>query len=172
MEEVRAGGMAAFQALYQRHHRATFNFLLHSLSDRQTAEDLLQETFLRVFLHREDYRPTAAFRTWVFTIARHLLIDELRKRRGGADPEPPDTLDSLVDAGASPEAHLEARELHERVQDAVRRLPASQRDVLLLARFAGLSYEEVGRVTGASAGAVRTTLHRALHRLRDLLGPL
>jgi len=172
MEAVRAGDLTAFRALYERHHRAVFNFLFRSLHDRRTSEDLLQEAFLRVFLRREEYRPTAAFRTWLFTIARNLIIDEVRKRRGGSESQQAHNLDTLVDPNASPLAHAEAREVGERIQDAVRRLPPSQREVLLLARFAGLSYDEVAQVTGGSTGAVRTTLHRALHRLRDLLGPL
>jgi len=172
MQEVRAGGVAAFQALYQRHHRAVFNFLLQSLGDRQSAEDLLQEAFLRVFLHREEYRPTATFRTWLFTIVRNLVIDQLRKRRATPETGHEETLDTLVEPSASPLAHAEARELGERLQEAVRRLPPSQREVLILTRLAGLSYEEVAQVTVASVGAVRTTLHRALRRLRDLLGPL
>lgn len=88
MDEVRAGSPTAFEALYDRHHRSVFTFLLRSLGERQKVEDLLQETFLRVFAHRERWRPTAAFRTWLFTIARNLVIDQLRRRIGGRDRTP------------------------------------------------------------------------------------
>lgn len=167
MQEVRAGSVAAFQALYDRHSRAVFNFLLRLTGDRQIAEDLLQETFLRVFSHREDYRPTAAFRTWLFTIARNLAIDQLRQRSGSEELE---TAERVVDPGATPLQQAEAQELSDRLQAAVLRLPPSQREVLLLSRFAGLSHEEIAQVTGASPAAVRVTLHRALRRLRGLLG--
>lgn len=172
MQDVRAGSVIAFQTLYERHHRAVFNFLLHFLGDRSTAEDLLQETFLRVFVHREAYRPTAAFRTWLFTIARNLLIDRLR--RAGAHPESPDdeSLQEVADPSQSPLAELEGRALGERLQLAVTCLPPFQRAVVLLSRFAGLSHEEIAQVTGASPGAVRVALHRGLRRLRDLLGPV
>lgn len=172
MEEVRAGSLAAFQALYDRHRRGVFNFLLRSLGDRRIAEDLLQETFLRVFAHREEYRPTAALRTWLFTIARNLLIDQLRQQSRRPELEDEATLEAAVDPGATPLQQAEAAELGERLQAAVLRLSPSQREVLLLGRFAGLSHEEIARVTGASPEAVRVTLHRALSRLRDLLGPL
>jgi RNA polymerase sigma-70 factor (ECF subfamily) len=170
MEEVRAGNLAAFQALYDRHRRPVFSFLLRSLTDRRAAEDLLQETFLRVFAHREEYRPTAAFKAWLFTIARNLLIDHLRRRSGSRDLEGAESLEAVADPGATPLQRAEARELGERLQEAVLRLPPSQRDVLLLSRFAGLSHAEIAQVTGSSPEAVRVTLHRALDRLRTLLG--
>ena len=172
MQQVVAGNVAAFQTLYDRHHRVVFNFLLHFLGDRSAAEDLLQETFLRVFAHREDYRPTAAVRTWLFTIARNLLID--RRRRMGARPEYPDdeALQEVSDPSPSPLARLEGRALEERLHLAVTRLPPFQREVVLFSRFAGLSHEEIARVTQASPGAVRVALHRGLRRLRDLLGPV
>lgn len=168
MEEVRAGSASAFQVLYQRHRGAVFSFLLHSLGDRPAAEDLLQETFLRVFQGRERYRPTARFKTWLFTIARHLLIDRHRKR-GEAVGLDDRALEALTDPTSSPLAAAEAQELGQRVADALARLPPGQREVLLLVRFGGLSAEEVARITSASVGAVRVTLHRALRRLRDLL---
>lgn len=172
MAQVRDGSVAAFQALYERHHRALFNFLVRLLADRPRAEDLLQEAFLRVFLHRETYRPTAAFRTWLFTIARNLALDELRQRRTSRELERGEILGTVTDPGATPLQQAEGEELGERLQTAVQSLPLSQREVLLLSRFAGLSHEEIARVTGASAAAVRVTLHRALNRLRDLLGPV
>lgn len=172
MDEVRAGSPTAFESLYDRHHRSVFTFLLRSLGERQKAEDLLQETFLRVFAHREGWRPTAAFRTWLFTIARNLVIDQLRRRIGGPEPDTDEALETLADPGATPLQRAEAGELGERLQAAVLRLPPSQREVLLLSRFSGLSHEEIAEITGASAGAVRVTLHRALRRLVDLLGPL
>ena len=171
MEAVRAGDLTAFQVLYERHHRAVFTFLLRSLGDRRTAEDLLQDTFLRVFARREAYRPTAAFRTWLFTIARNLLIDRFRKGRGSPDVNDTEALRTVPEPDASPLERAEAQELAERLEVAVRQLPPSQRDVVLLSRFAGLDQDEVAQVTGASPQAVRVTLHRALRRLRELLGP-
>ncbi|MBI2155082.1 MAG: sigma-70 family RNA polymerase sigma factor [Candidatus Rokubacteria bacterium] len=172
MEEVRAGNRAAFQVLYDRHHRSVFGFLLRSLGERRAAEDLLQETFLRVFAHREEYRSTASFRGWLFTIARNLLIDQLRRKSGSPDVESRENLEAVADPGATPLQQAEAWELDERLQEAVLRLTPSQRDVLLLSRFTGLSAAEIAEVTGSSPEAVRVTLHRALLRLRALLGML
>ena len=167
MARVRDGSVAAFQNLYERHHRSLFTFLLRLLADRPTAEDLLQETFLRVYLHRETYRPTAAFRTWLFTIARNLAFDHLR--RGGIaweNPADKDQFAEIPDASPSPLRHVEAAE---QLEDALRQLPPGQREVLLLSRYAGLSHAEIVQVTGSSPEAIRVALHRALSRLRDLL---
>lgn len=171
MQALKAGRAAAFETLYARHHRAVFHFLLRALGDRPAAEDLLQEAFLRVYIHRTDYRPTAAFRTWLFTIARNLLIDHVRQRHARpalAREDPPAT---VPDPGASPLQHAQAQDLAARLQAAILRLPPAQREVLLLSRFAGLAHTDVAQVTGASPGAVRVTLHRALRALRNLLGP-
>ncbi len=172
MQAVAAGNVAAFHALYDRHHRGVFSLFLRSIGDHHRAEDLLQETFLRVFAHRQAYRPTATFRTWLFTIARNLLIDQLRQRRENPEIESGEILETVADPGATPLQEAEASEVEERLQAAVLRLRPSQREVLLLHRFAGLSPEEIAEVTGASPAGVRVTLHRALRRLRDFLGPV
>ncbi len=169
---LQAGDVDAFQALYERHHGAVFGFLLRSLASRHAAEDLLQETFLRVFVHRRAYRPTAAFRTWLFTIARNLLIDRFRKTLGNANVNDTAALQTVPAPDASPLDRAEARELGQRLGTAVRQLPPSQREVLLLSRVAGLDQHEVAEVTGASPEAVRVALHRALRRLRAQLGSL
>ena len=172
MEAVRCGSAEAFGVLYDRHHRALFNFLLRFLGDRRAAEDLLQETFLRVYLHREDYRPTAAFRTWLFTIARNLLLDHLRRAGARLESVADAALEQVADTSPGPLAELEGRALEEQLQIVVSHLPAFQREVVLLSRFAGLSHEEIAQVTGASPGAVRVALHRGLRRIRTLLGLL
>jgi len=172
MEEVRAGRVSAFQALYDRHSRSVFNFFLRSLGDRRAAEDLLQETFLRVFARRGEYRPLAAFRTWLFTIARNLLIDHLRQRGRRPEEEGEEHVSGRADPGATPLQEAEAGELEARLRAAVLRLPPSQREVLLLSRLAGLDAEAIAQITGASPAAVRVTLHRALRRLQELLSPL
>src|SRR5262249_8672549 len=146
--------------------------LRRSLADRQAAEDLLQETFLRVFVRRQTYRPTAAFRTWLFTIARNLLIDRFRQASGNREANDAGALETLPAPIASPLERAEARELAPRLAAAVQQLPPSQREILLLSRFAGLNHDEVAAVTGASPEAVRVALHRALRRLRAQLGPL
>lgn len=170
MQSVRDGDLQAFQILYERHHRAVFAVALRSLGDRPAAEDVLQETFLRVYTGRREYRPLAAFRSWLFTIARHQVIDQVRKCRAGSPLESDDPLERVSDPTASPLQEVEARELSDRLGRALARLPRARREVVLLSRVAGLGHEEVARVTGQSPAAVRVALHRALRELQALLG--
>lgn len=171
MEAVRTGDLRAFQVLYERYHRAVFAFALRSLGDRGTAEDVLQETFLRVFARRPEYRPVAAFRTWLFTIARNLVVDQIRKRGAESHSDADPALEMVTDPGASPLEQAEGQELSDRLERALGRLPAAQREVLVLSRVAGLSHREVAEITGQTPGAVRVALHRALRELRSLLSP-
>lgn len=169
MARVRDGSVAAFQALYDRHHRPLFSFLLRLLADRPVAEDLLQETFLRVYLHRESYRPTAAFRTWLFTIARNLAFDHLRRSGTVRESVGEDRVAAMPDPAPSPLRRVEAGEKLQQLEAALRQLTPGQREVLLFSRYAGLSHAEIAEVTGSSPEAVRVALHRALRRVRDLL---
>jgi RNA polymerase sigma-70 factor, ECF subfamily len=168
MKRLQAGDPSAFQILYERYHRAVFAFLARSVADRRIAEDLLQETFLRVFASRQAYRPLAPFRAWLYAIARHLVVDQMRRAQPSAT-----SIEDLSQGVADPQASAlecaEAQALGERLERAVARLPPGQREVLLLSRMGGLTHEEIGRVTGASPAAVRVALHRALRTLRDLL---
>lgn len=168
MKRLQAGDPSAFQILYERYHRAVFAFLARSVADRRIAEDLLQETFLRVFAGRQAYRPLAPFRAWLYAIARHLVVDQMRRAQPSAT-----SIEDLSQGVADPQASAlecaEAQALGERLERAVARLPPGQREVLLLSRMGGLTHEEIGRVTGASPAAVRVALHRALRTLRDLL---
>jgi RNA polymerase sigma-70 factor (ECF subfamily) len=166
MRRLAAGDQGAFAALYERHRTRVFTFLLRLVRDRAAAEDLLQEVFLRVYRARAEYTGRTRFQAWLFTIARRLLVDHLR-RAGPAPVEEADTPDAP--APETPAQHAEARELAARLERALEHLPPAQREVLLLARLGGLDAGEIAAVTGSTPGAVRVALHRALRRLRDLL---
>jgi RNA polymerase sigma-70 factor, ECF subfamily len=170
MQRVRDGDLQAFQLLYEGHHRAVFAFALRSLGDRPAAEDVLQETFLHVYTGRREYRPIAAFRSWLFTIARHQVIDQVGKRGAAWPLESDDALERVSDPGASPLREVEARELGDRLGRALAHLPLARQEVVLLSRVAGLGHEEVAQVTGQSPAAVRVALHRALRELQAWLG--
>lgn len=167
MVRVRAGETEAFAELYERHAAALLTFLTRMTGDRRLGEDLLQEAFIRLYRSRGEYEATGRFRAFLFTIARRLVIDWRRAQKavGFADSEALDTLE----APGRAEHRAEASDLAERLDAALRRLPASQREIVLLARYAGLSAEEIARVTGSTPGAVRVGLHRALRRLKTLI---
>jgi RNA polymerase sigma-70 factor (ECF subfamily) len=144
-------------------------FLTRLTGDRRLGEDLLQETFVRVYRSRGGYQGTGRFRAFLFTIARRLVID-WRRRQNAIWLEDSETLETLQ-APERAEDRAEARDLAERLESALQRLPASQREIVLLSRYAALSADEVAQITGSTPGAVRVGLHRALRRLRELIEP-
>lgn len=166
MALVRAGDTEAFTRLYERHRTPAFTFLVRLTGDHHLAEDLLQETFLRVYQGRGVYQPSGQFRTWLFTIARHLVIDHHRRHRIAWEHEPAE-----IEAAERAQDRVEARELLETLERALSRLSPAHREIVLLSRIAGMSADEVASVTGSTAGAVRVALHRALRRLASLVGP-
>lgn len=168
MARASADDRGAFDELYERHCRAVFTFVLHLTGARPAAEDLLQETFLRVWRGRAGYRGSGEFRAWLFTIARRLTVDRFR-REGHAWEESPAELETAMSADA-PDREAEARDELARLQRALDQLPPAHREVVLLARLLGAGAEEIAQATGSTPGAVRVQLHRALHRLRALLG--
>ena len=167
MAAVRAGEASAFTELYERHGPALLSFLARLSDDRALAEDLLQETFLRVFRARATYEGEGQFRAWLFTIARRLVIDWRRSRKLAWSDDP-----AALETTAGPtraDDRTAVRDLIVRLERALRRLPEGQREVVLLSRHAGLDAGQVAQVTGSTPGAVRVTLHRALQRLHELL---
>lgn len=167
MARASAGDQRAFAELYERHRRAVFTFLVHLTGARATAEELLQEAFLRVWRNRAEYRASGEFRAWLFTIARRLAVDRFR-REGHAWEEDSAALETAVSADA-PDRRAEARDELARVQRALAQLAPAQREVILLSWLAGLDAAEIARLTGSTPGAVRVQLHRALQRLRGVL---
>jgi len=167
MARVRAGDTRAFTDLYERHGAAVLTFLTRLTGDRRLGEDLLQETFVRVYRSRGEYQGTGRFKAFLFTIARRLVID-WRRRQNVLWLEDSEALEA-VEAPERAEHRAEASDLAERVEAALRRLPASQREIVLLSRYAELSAEEIAQITGSTPGAVRVGLHRALRRLSALI---
>ncbi len=155
------GDQRAFDELYAACAGPVTGFL-GRLVARDAAGDLAQETFLRVIEARRTFRPGAPFRPWLFGIARHVALDARRRwsrrnRREVAVPELPE-----LPVAAAAEEHLDGLRLAELVE----KLPADQREVVLLARVHGLTSPEIAQVVGASAGAVKVRLHRATAKLR------
>lgn len=163
MEALGAGDHGAFDMLYARHRAVVFSFLARLAGDALTGEDLLQETFLRVYRFRVRYRASGQFRSWLFTIARNVAREHFR-RRGAAGEEPAEVAEEAV-ASQRTEHAAEARELLACLERAVDALPPAQREIVLLSRVAGLDAPDIAAVVSSSPGAVRVALHRALRTL-------
>ncbi|MBI3085160.1 MAG: sigma-70 family RNA polymerase sigma factor [candidate division NC10 bacterium] len=168
MLAVKAGDRAAFEALYRRYRDRLHAFLVRYTGDPATAQDLFQETFLRVFRDRARYEPRAAFATWLFTIARNLSLDSLKKP--AAKPVQSEAAIQVVPDPA-PDAlqGLERREADTALRRALTSLPEDDRAILLLSRFEGLRYSQIAEILGTSEGAVKVRAHRALQALRRVV---
>lgn len=176
MAEVAKGDLSAFREIVERHQTPLISFVSKFTGDRTIAEDHAQEVFLRVFKAAKDYRPRAKFRTWLFKIASNYCLNELRANRSS-----PQFIDmfTLNEAGFlavapdidSPEKTFEKRELGEILRKAIAGLPEKQRLALLLQKYNGFSYEEIGHIMGCSISAVESLVQRARQNLKKALLP-
>ena len=171
-----AGGDGeAFERLFRRHGGGLLTYLAHLTGERATAEDLLQEIFLRVVRRAREYRPDGRFRAWLHTIAHHALTDQ--RRRAALRPLASDAMETNDDGnelaghadGDDPLLRVHARELGARIEAALARLPETQREVFLLRERAGLELAEIARVTGANLATTKSRLRYALAGLRRIL---
>jgi RNA polymerase sigma-70 factor (ECF subfamily) len=179
MRRFQRGEARAFETLMRRHRTPIHSFLCRLLGDRARAEDLLQETFLRVIRGLGDWEPRATVRTWLFTIARNLAADEAR-RRVHRDADPLDAprgggqapAQRLADGGRAPDDAAGDAQLRPLLEAALAGLPDEQREVFLLREHAGLSFPEIAEATGANENTVKSRMRYALVALRDRLAAL
>ncbi len=170
-----AGGEgAAFDALFARHSSTMLSFLSRLVASRCDPEDLLQETFLRVFTHAGDFRAGTAIRPWLFTIARNVAINALKRGKLRADLEVQTDLSDWRPAGrseqsADPSSRMELQEQKARVLAALQDLPPLHREIIILVIFNGFSYEEAAAITGDPESTLRSRVFYALRKLRDRL---
>jgi RNA polymerase sigma-70 factor (ECF subfamily) len=188
--EVAAGSQDALAALYDRHGDAVFGAAMRLTSDRQVAEEVVQETFLALWNRAELFNPgTGSLAAWLHTIARNRTIDRLRAagRRpnlvplsatGGSDEGDTAALERIVasgtvlggaDLGPGPEGELAATELRDVIRGALADLPEHERTALVLAYSAELTQSEIAEQLGWPLGTVKTRTRRALLRLREVL---
>lgn len=176
----RDGRPEAFEALLQRYRRPVFNFVLRFVRERSRAEELYQDVWLKVIERCGDFRGDAKFSTWLYTIARNLCVDHLRKMRFRAHapldgPNPgwgPSAAEPLVNPGPSAEEAAVAGRTRHRIAQAVQALPAEQREVFLLRQLQGLPFHEIAEIVGASTNTVKSRMRYALERLRAALHDL
>jgi RNA polymerase sigma-70 factor (ECF subfamily) len=180
MLRVRDGDVAAFAELVELWQDRLVTLFLHQTGDHALAEDLAQETFLRVYRARDRYQPTAKFTTWVHTIANNLASDSRQRAHRRLERGVPHAvsassstigLDQLAVAasGLLPARVADRCELQSVVQQALATLNERQRMAVLLAKFEQCSYEEIATAMGLSVPAVKSLLFRARDQLRDAL---
>jgi RNA polymerase sigma-70 factor (ECF subfamily) len=178
MLRYRDGDVRAFEVLVNRHRKAIYNFILRFVRDAAQAEDVLQDTFLRVVKGADAYEKQAKFTTWLYTIARNLCVDASRrgKHRKAASLDAPvgdDEGAALIDlvAGADPGADKQAlsRELGARLKKAIASLPDEQREIFLLREVSDLQFNEIAQIVGCPENTVKSRMRYALEKLREAL---
>jgi len=180
---ARSGSEKAYRELLDRYQRPVFSLIYRMVRDREQAEDLAQETFVKVFNHLESYNPKYKFSSWIFKIASNLAIDALRKREpqmvsldGSPHAETAEQIEATritVESGdQNPEEFLEAKELGEEIEKAIGMLRAEYRTAVLLRHVEGRPYEEIADIMGIPLGTVKTYIHRARTELREHLAHL
>jgi len=180
MLRVKRGDRAAFAELVGKYKQPLFNFVFRTLRDENEAEDVAQNTFLQVWKSRARYERTAKFSTWLFTIARNLCLNEIRRR----SRHPAESLEEAhAEHEDQPRQQYEDKkvflptenvlhgELARKIEEALAELPENQRTAILLCRQDELSYEEIAGVLDCSLSATKSLIHRGRETLKEKLKP-
>ncbi len=182
MLRVQDGDTECFDVLVERYKVRLFNYLFRLTQDRDAAEEVAQEAFVRAFIHAGKYRTIARFSTWLYTIATNIVRNRLRAKsrapriyslwsRFGSDDDEEHRVD-IVDPARTPEDRLNDRELSEVINRAIEQIPEKYREAFVLREINQLSYEEIAAVTGLKLGTVRSRINRARGFFRRAVEPV
>jgi RNA polymerase sigma-70 factor, ECF subfamily len=180
---AQAGSEAAYRELLGRYQRPVFSLIYRMVRDREQAEDLAQETFVKVFNNITRYDPRYKFSSWIFKIASNLTIDTLRKKepatvsldgsRNASTAEEAEAIRITVESReATPEEFVESKELGAEIERAIGVLRPEYRTAILLRHVEGRAYEEIAEIMEVPLGTVKTYIHRARSELRGTLAHL
>ena len=175
MLRVRDGDLEAFETLVTRHQHSVVGTAAKMLGGAADAEDIGQQVFVRVWKHAARYQPSAKFTTWLMTITRNLVFNELRRRRRSQqvsmDADEGDAIrrQFVDEQAAAPSEEMLDSELHEAIDAAIAGLPEAQRLAIVLRRYEGMPYEEIAEVLKTSVPAVKSILFRARAELKARL---
>jgi RNA polymerase sigma-70 factor, ECF subfamily len=180
MLRVKRGDESAFEELVDKYKQPVLNLVYRTLRDATEAEDLAQNVFVQVFKSADRYRVEAKFSTWLFTIARNLCLNELRRR----SRHPAESLDAAVEtreelpgrqfedkASVTAPDQLLHDELSRKVEECLASLPENQRTAILLFKEQEMSYEEISRILDCSLSATKSLIHRGRETLKEKLKP-
>jgi RNA polymerase sigma-70 factor (ECF subfamily) len=181
--QAREGREAAYRELIRRYERPNFALIFRMVRDRELAEDLSQETFVKALNAIGSYRPEFKFSSWIFKIANNAAIDHLRRREldtlsleGSPHAATPEAMQATAlqigNREESPLEAVEARELGSAIEAAIGRLRPEYRSCILLRHVEGRAYEEIAEILDLPLGTVKTYIHRARNELRQMLAHL
>jgi RNA polymerase sigma-70 factor (ECF subfamily) len=174
------GDTAAFEELFHRYKKAMLNFIYRMVGNRETAEEVAQDAFIKAFRNLYLYDPGRKFSTWLYTIARNLAKNALRDRRYFRDRSLEETVfegdkavalkDMIEDPNADPSAVAESNELEEEAQKVLDTLPVEYKEIITLCSIQGLTYEEAAAIIGLSPSGAAARLEKAKELFMKRLG--
>jgi len=174
MLKVKNGDSNAFRELVEHHQIRIIGTVAKMLGDPTDAEDIAQQVFIRVWKSAHRYQPTAKFTTWLYTITRNLVFNEIRRRKRHPQQSLDQTIEEYGQEIAAPNTQAPDRqaleaELQQAIRDAIASLPEGQRMAIILRRYEGLSYDEIAKVMKTSVSATKSLIFRARSELRTRL---
>jgi len=181
IRELQAGDICAFDEIVDRFSGPLLNFISRIVGDPVGAEDLLQETFIRLWTNKHSYREIAKFSTWLYTVAGNLAKSDLRRRRirrwlplssGSGEYADDERFLDLPDKTADSHRDYERRNIQRRVEEEIGKLPIVFKEVIILRDLQELSYEEIGSILKIPLGTVKSRVNRARQRLQKKLKDL
>lgn len=166
MLEVKAGDLDKLGVLFERYKLALHRYFYLQTGDGMASEDLVQMVFMRIMRYRDRFQPVSEFKAWMFRIAHNLGVDFVRKR--ARFRQYGELKDNDIIEGDTAEDGMVREEQVSLLEQAMGRLREDHREVLVLSRYQGLKYQEIGDILDCSQGAVKLRIHRALKELRKL----
>ena len=162
------GDVDKFGLLFDRYHQRLYEFFYRLSGDPSSSEDLVQDVFLRMLRYRRSFGESSEFRAWMYRIARTARIDRFRKRHDHASLSGERARETQA-SGFAPDRLFENSEMAALLQRALLQLPEAKREILVLARFQELKYEQIASLLDLDPGAVKVRVHRATLELREIV---
>ncbi|WP_080241662.1 RNA polymerase sigma factor [Spirosoma rigui] len=168
MLRVKAGDLNRMGLLFERYHRELFGFLYHMSGRPDASEDMVQTVFYRMLKYRHTFTGDGAFRTWMYHLARHVLIDTARQNNRTAHHYDVADLADRIGGGLPADESLQKEQELALLRQALAKLSDDQREVLVLSRYQELKYDEIARILDTTEGAVKVRVHRAMNALKTI----
>jgi RNA polymerase sigma-70 factor (ECF subfamily) len=180
--QVQQGNTACFDILVDRFKLRLFNYLFRMVGDRDEAEEIAQEAFVKAYIHADKYKTIAKFSTWLYTIATTLVRNRIRSKKRapqllslwgrGRDSGEEEKQIDLEDKSRQPDSQFNDKQLGKIINDAIAKIPEKYRTSFVLREINQLSYEEIAAATGLKLGTVRSRINRARNYFRRAVEPL
>ena len=168
MLNVKAGDVARMGLLFERYHRELFGFLYHMSSNADASDDMVQTVFYRMLKYRHTFTGEGEFRTWMYHLARNVLIDSAKQTKRSGQQYDVQAYAERIGGGTLADESLQKEQEVAQLQEALTRLSADHREVLVMSRYQELTYAEIAHVLNTTEGAVKVRVHRAMNELKKI----